>query len=428
MLINHLKHNLKTHTTSAGFKVTNVKIEGYPIAASSVWLNVGSSQDPLQKLGLAHFFEHLLFTRTKNNPDRQKRLEEIEKHGFIFDAFTSLEYQHYFYIHSPQESKNALNFLTDGLANSIFEEADVKREKQIIFSEEKQNHNDPAAYIWRLANRGMWGEELLGKDFYGTSKTLNSIGKEDLQEFYNNFFTVSNIRFVFINSNLPDKLQDKLIDNMRMDLNNSYPFMETKTYESIKNKIVFEKMATENCQLSLSFLIKQVSNIKEKALQDFIVDYLDSGWTSRFIQRMRIEENLAYWVYSDSSNLSSTGYIRFTLSTATKNVDKILKIFKDEINQLNSLTLSVKVLEMHKTKFLSDILRNSTEYNWLMQWYGFTSLVNGKPISLDQYCSEINKITSRDILKFAKNYMTDDRFSIAYIASNKISFEMPIFQ
>lgn len=429
MSINYSEHKLTVHTTKAGFRVINVQIDGYPIATSSVWLNVGSSQDPIKKLGLAHFFEHLFFTRTKTYPDRQKRLENIEKNGFLYDAFTSLEYQHYYYIHTPDSSQRAFDLLTDGLMNTIFDVDSIKQEKQVILSEEKQNHSDPSSYIWRLANRGLWGHDYLGKDFYGSKKTLKLINLDDLLDFYKKNFTSSNIRFVFINSSISNKLQNDLLDSITLNLNHpNATSSNLNTNASISEQIVFEKMPTDNCQISFSFLTKQVSTVKEKAVQDFIVDYLASGWTSRFIQRMRIEKDLVYWVYSDSSNLSNTGYIRFMLSTPAKNIEEIFLIFEDEIKKLLRSSIDQSILKMHKTKFIADVYRNSTDYNWLMQWYGFTSMLNGKPFTVQEFCNEISKLQPTDINEFARKYFSSDKLSIAYIFAKKLNFKVPTFQ
>ena len=39
-----------------------------PIAAVSVWYNVGSKDEPKGKTGFAHLFEHLMFNGTENLP------------------------------------------------------------------------------------------------------------------------------------------------------------------------------------------------------------------------------------------------------------------------------------------------------------------------------------------------------------------------
>ena len=41
------------------------------------------------KEGIAHLFEHLLLTKTSNIPDRQKRLIEVERRGFISNSCIS---------------------------------------------------------------------------------------------------------------------------------------------------------------------------------------------------------------------------------------------------------------------------------------------------------------------------------------------------
>src|SRR5690242_11925405 len=39
-----------------------------PVAAVSVWYNVGSKDEPAGKTGFAHLFEHLMFNGTENLP------------------------------------------------------------------------------------------------------------------------------------------------------------------------------------------------------------------------------------------------------------------------------------------------------------------------------------------------------------------------
>ena len=49
-----------------------------PVAAVSVWYNVGSKDEPKGKTGFAHLFEHLMFNGTENLPgDFDNYLQQI---------------------------------------------------------------------------------------------------------------------------------------------------------------------------------------------------------------------------------------------------------------------------------------------------------------------------------------------------------------
>ncbi len=429
MLSHSSKPQYQIQKTKKGFTIVNVHIDNYPIATSSLWVNAGSSKDPIEKQGLAHFFEHLFLTRTKKYPNRQKRLEEIEKNGFLFNAFTSLQYQHYFYIHSTEKSNIALELLIDGLTSSILDSEDIEREKKTILSEEQENYNDPASSIWRLANVGIWGKQGLGKDFYGSKETISSIDRSDMLKFYEQYFLPKNILFLFINSSLPVNEQEKVIDQIVInDTSKSLNEAISTGASEVKLAQIFQSHDMSTVQLALTFLTTSVKNVPENTVQDFITHYLAGGWTSRLIQRLRLEENITYWVYPECNNYENTGYLRFNLSVIPENVEKVLAIFQEEILKLKKGDIALESFKSSKNMFISNIRRSSIDYSWLMQWYGYRSLLGGSQVSVEDYCQSIEDITINTIQDFATKYFVNTRFSVSFIASNKVDFSFPTFQ
>jgi predicted Zn-dependent peptidase len=411
------QHVSEQHLTPKGFRVLNISIANYPISSSSVWINAGSSKDPIDKLGLSHFFEHLLFNETKKYPNRQLRLEEVEKNGLLFNAFTSLQCQHYFYVHEPRQSHKALELLLDGINDSVFTSQIIEREKSVIESEEKENRNDPNSYIWRLANSGLWNKQQLGKDFYGNQKTLKSISKADIELFYAAHFTSDNILYVFINSELSIDDQDQMIESCSLNLTINMTEQQQE-YSKVDKSYLFEKRDMSNAQVAFSFLTEDILKRDEKIIQDLVVNYLASGWISRLIQKLRIEENLVYWVYPDSFNGQESGYIRFSLSTETQNLPRVVELFRSEIEALQNTLIRGRILDNHKFKLLSDITRSSTEYGWLMHWYGYNTLLSNEDTNIEAYKEKIQSITPDQVREFSQKYLVSDRLSCAILGSS----------
>lgn len=423
--MSNTEHTFHLHRTKQGYRILNIQIPHYPVSTSSVWLNAGSCLDPNTKQGLSHFFEHLLFIKTKQFPDRQKRLEEVESNGLLYNAFTSIQTQHYFYVHSAQKSKKALELLIDGVNNSLITEKDVETEKEVILSEERENFHDPASYIWRLANKGVWGEKSLGKDFFGNQESIASISLSDIHQFYEDHFTPEKLLFVFINSILSAEEQTLLIENLKLRTKED-SFSQVEKFS--KKKIIFENRNIDTIQLCLSFQTLTVFEEEDRITQDLIANYLAGSWTSRLIQRLRIENNFTYWVSPDVAYLEKSGYLRFTLSISPENLQETLKIFENEIVRLQQEGISLKDLEQCQTKITSQILLNSVDYSWLMQWYGYVSLFTDKPLSVEEYCQKIQKLKNEDIQRFSIIYLTKDNFSIAYMGNEELLKSSLTFQ
>lgn len=404
----------------------HVYIPNFPIASSSFWVKVGSRDDPGDRIGMAHFFEHLLLTSTSKYPDRQKRLIEIEKRGFLFNAFTSIETSHYYYIHSNETATDALDFLVDGYDSSIFRKVEVDEEKRIILDEERRNREDPLAFMWRLANSGIWSGSRLGSMYYGDEKSLAGVGELELRDFYLKYYQPHNTTFVLINSikNIEDQIDKigsiKKTDNTKI-VNN----------DGVGNKVdfVFDTRGIDHTVMSLSFITCEGSNYKDSLVLEFIKNYLGVGWISRLVTRLRIEEKLTYWIGSRGENLSDTGILSFTLSIDNDKVADVLKIFEEEIVCLKKEKIDGKKFDYYKHRFKAAMLRNCLDVGFLNWWYGsnLTSMGVMMP-TIDQYLLDLENINVEDVLIVAKKYLNKNNFSVAMIAEKQPFYDVPTFQ
>jgi len=58
--------NFRERTLANGLRVLSVVDKSSPSVAINVWYHVGSKDDPDQRSGFAHLFEHIMFKSTKN--------------------------------------------------------------------------------------------------------------------------------------------------------------------------------------------------------------------------------------------------------------------------------------------------------------------------------------------------------------------------
>lgn len=419
-------HKLNFHKLKNGISLVHVYVPGFPIALSSFWLRAGARVDPIGKSGLAHFFEHILTTRTAKFPDRQKRLVEIEKQGFLFNAFTSLETANYYLVHSPEDGKKALDLLIDGLLSSVFEEKDIDEEKQIIIDEERRNRNDPRSYIWRLANSGLWPSSQMGSTFFGDQTTIKGVSRDDVLAFYDKYYQPQKAIFLFINSleNMGGQ-----IDKLKKIQTQNSKIVVDKDNLGQKKDIVFDKRNLDYSQVALSFLTTNGLSSRDQLILNLIKNYLANGWMSRLITRLRVQEKLTYWVSSHSDRFKDTGFIRFTTSLDNGKLAKALQIFEEEIVSLKSRLIQNDILDQHKNKCKSDTLRSSLDVSFLNWWYASDYTAFGKrPLTIAEYTADMLTITPEEILETANKYLKKENFSLAIIGAEQEIVSIPNFQ
>src|ERR1041385_7569148 len=77
----------RDRTLSNGMRVLSVVDKSSPTVAINVWYHVGSKDDPDQRSGFAHLFEHIMFKSTRNmKAEMMDRLTEDV--GGANNAFT----------------------------------------------------------------------------------------------------------------------------------------------------------------------------------------------------------------------------------------------------------------------------------------------------------------------------------------------------
>ena len=64
---------------------------GDQMAYAALSVNVGSFNDPIQRQGLAHLLEHMIFRGSKTYPDVKAYQDHLSQHGGDYNAETKYE-------------------------------------------------------------------------------------------------------------------------------------------------------------------------------------------------------------------------------------------------------------------------------------------------------------------------------------------------
>ena len=103
-------------------------------ATLGVWVGAGSRHEQPHEHGLSHLIEHMAFKGTARRSARQIA-EDIENVGGDINAATSVEYTSYTARVLGENVDVALDVIGDILINSVFDAAELAREKGVILQE-----------------------------------------------------------------------------------------------------------------------------------------------------------------------------------------------------------------------------------------------------------------------------------------------------
>ena len=130
-------------TLENGLQVSIFADHRMPIVTTRVTYHVGSAHEDEDSRGLAHLFEHLMFAKTTNYPERAI-FNYVEQFGGSTNAFTSFDETTYYALTPPQKHYEVLEIYADGMANLDLSQEALDREKKVVLEELRVGaQNDP---------------------------------------------------------------------------------------------------------------------------------------------------------------------------------------------------------------------------------------------------------------------------------------------
>ncbi|MCC7412569.1 MAG: insulinase family protein [Gammaproteobacteria bacterium] len=124
-----------TFTLENGMRALIISDPDTDKAAAALDVAVGSSADPTDRQGLAHFLEHMLFLGTDKYPDAGEYQEFINRHGGSHNAFTAFEDTNYFFDIDKDQLEPALDRFSQFFVAPLFNPEYVEREVKAVYSE-----------------------------------------------------------------------------------------------------------------------------------------------------------------------------------------------------------------------------------------------------------------------------------------------------
>src|SRR6266436_2022195 len=128
----------RERTLANGLRVLSVVDKSSPTVAINVWYHVGSKDDPDQRSGFAHLFEHIMFKATRNMKDEMMdRLTEDV--GGANNAFTQDDVTVYFEIIPSNYLETLLWAEADRLSGLTVDDENFKSERAVVEEEYRQS-------------------------------------------------------------------------------------------------------------------------------------------------------------------------------------------------------------------------------------------------------------------------------------------------
>ena len=181
-----------------GMTVTIYTDPDMPEVATQMWVDVGSAHELDGERGLAHLFEHLVFSAPPDaGPAEYSRFHTI--HGGYKNAWTSADNTAYVSKIPPQHHDEVLRMNAWHFLNIHPDEEMLEREKQIVAEELRmRTTNDPMARIQVDIQTSLWAGHPYERIPVGTLADIDNFTMANVQAFSERYYRAENMHLVIV--------------------------------------------------------------------------------------------------------------------------------------------------------------------------------------------------------------------------------------
>ncbi|MFW5478839.1 MAG: M16 family metallopeptidase [Segatella copri] len=186
-----MKYN--TYTLDNGLRIIHLPSDS-KVVYCGYQINAGIRNEEPGEEGLAHFCEHVTFKGT----ERRKAwhiLNCLESVGGDLNAYTNKEGTVYYSAILKEHIARAVDLLSDIVFHSVYPQAEIDKEVEVICDEIESYNDSPAELIYDEFENILFKGSPLGHNILGTAEQVRSFKTEDALRFTRKLYRPDNAIF-----------------------------------------------------------------------------------------------------------------------------------------------------------------------------------------------------------------------------------------
>jgi predicted Zn-dependent peptidase len=381
---------------------------------------VGSKEEDIGKTGFAHFFEHVLFTGSKNIKEGEWD-KIVNANGGSYNANTGHDRTYYYNNFPSNKLELTLWIESERMLHPIITEKAIKTQQEVVKEEKRLRENQPYGNLYQVVSDNLFKVHPYNNFIIGSMDDLSSATVDYYLEFNKKFHVPNNAVSVItgdIEIENTKKMVKKYFSDIPrgIDIPRDYP-----VEEEITNAIKIESF-DKNIQIPAYLLGYRTPghNEREAYVMEMISIYLSGGQSSKLYKRIVDEEKLALQISSQNLSLEDYGvYFIFSLPMGETTMKTIVSEIDEEIELMQTDLISdkdfQKIQNIIENRFVSSNSTVAGIGNSLAHNYFFHDSTNHINTELDIYKS----ISKEEIREVAKRLLgKNQRLELKYLPEN----------
>jgi predicted Zn-dependent peptidase len=347
----------------------------------------------------------MLFKGTKKRTAKMIA-EEIESYGGYLNAFTSKEHTCYYSKGLSENLGRTFSVLSDLIQNPLFKEIHIRKEAGVVIDELKDIDDNPEELLYDKFEEIIFNGNKLSYPVIGRENNIRNFSSGDLFNFHNTNYNTDGL-LVVASGNLKHdeliKLTEKYITHREKRYRRSRDKFSTKKVEDAFIEKDVQQVHTIIGRATYGY------NDKRRIRVRFLSALLGEGSSSRLFLAIREKLGITYQINSFLNSYNDTSAFGVYFSTNQNQYARVIDIIFKEFKKLKELTVSEKELKKVKEYLKGGIILSLESTTNRMMRIANSILYYDKVLSVEDYLSKIDKITSEDVQKTANDLLNDSK-------------------
>jgi zinc protease len=409
----------RDRTLKNGLRVLSAVDKSSPTVAINVWYHVGSKDDPDQRSGFAHLFEHIMFKSTRNmKAEMMDRLTEDV--GGQNNAFTEDDVTVYYETIPSNYLETLLWAEAERLSGLNVDDENFKSERDVVKEEYRQSVlAPPYGKFFYLLQQKSFNTHPYKRPTIGSIEDLDAATLENVQKFHATFYRPDNATLVVVGDFDPKQLDtwvDKYFGSIEKP---NLPLPRVQIKEPARTG---EKRFTEygaNVPLpgvGITYLVPSQKSEDSAALTMADV-VLSQGRSSRLYQSLVYQQQVAQSINANADLKEDAGlfYLTAVVAASRKPEDAEAALLA-EVKKLQDAPVSAPELEKARNQVIASQLRQRETNLGKSQALGNAAVLLGDPNRVNTELEKLQAVTAADVQRVAKKYFTDEnRYVFFYL-------------
>ena len=417
-----MKYN--TYTLDNGLRIIHLPSDS-KVVYCGYQINAGTRNEEPGEEGLAHFCEHVTFKGT----ERRKAwhiLNCLESVGGDLNAYTNKEGTVYYSAILKEHIARAVDLLTDIVFHSVYPQAEIDKEVEVICDEIESYNDSPAELIYDEFENIIFKGSPLGHNILGTAEQVRSFKTEDALRFTRKLYRPDNAIF-FAYGDIDFKklvrlLKKSFLSEERRVKSEKFNSPEAQaqfniqhstfnTQHSFEGQTIVMQKNTHQAHVMIGTRAYDVNDDRRMPL--YLLNNMlgGPGMNAKLNLALREHNGLVYTVESTMVAYGDTGTWSIYFGCDEHDVKRCLRLVRKELDKFMQKPLSDAQLKAAKKQIKGQIgVACDNRENFALD-FGKSFLHYGWEKNVDRLYEQVDAITAAQIQAVAQELFDKDRLT-----------------